>query len=116
MGIIEDYLNSLEGKSDLNPLEVAREMHELHNQEIGTRDAKITELTEANTEAQNKIIKRDEEITRQKARNYDLAMQIPADNRPEPTPENDGKPDGGSIKIADLFSDGVRARHFKRNN
>lgn len=117
MGIIDDYINSLEGQSSVDPLEVARKMHELHNQEIGTREAKISELT-ATVEAKDNDIKNAvTELTTQKARNFDLAMQLPGSpNANDNRPQEGEKPDGAQIRISDLFSPSVRARHFRTGN
>lgn len=46
--------------------------------QIATRDAKITELTEAITSRDELIAARDAEIIDWKAKNYDLTLQIPA--------------------------------------
>lgn len=100
MGVIDDYLNSLEGKESLDPLEVAREMHGLHNQEISTREAKIEELTGTIAERDTAIADSLSELTRQKAKNFDLAMQIPGGN---PVDASRHEPDNSGITIDDLF-------------
>lgn len=103
MSAVEDYLNSLEGQDNLDPLEVASKMHELHNQEIGTREAKIEELNGVVTEKDTAIIDVSNQLTQQKARNFDLAMQIPGTPVERPAQEENGV-DGGTITIDDLFA------------
>lgn len=101
MNGIEEYLASLEGKDDLNPVEVARTMHELHNQEVTTRDAKIAELESEKTTLSESLAGKDQEIVGWKAKNFDLAMQLPG--TPVETPSPDNGVDGSTITIADLF-------------
>lgn len=103
MGAIDDYLNSLEGKENLDPLEVARELHGLHNQEIGTREAKIEELNSTIAERDNAIAESFAELTRQKAKNFDLAMQIPGS---KPADSTKDEPDSSNVTIDDLFTKG----------
>lgn len=102
MGVIDDYLNGLEGEEELNPLEVARKMHELHNQEIGTREAKIGELKSTVAEKDSLVSERESEIERWKAKNFDLAMQIPGAVDPSHS-SGIADPGDGSFTIDDLF-------------
>lgn len=112
MGAVDDYINGLEGQESLDPLKIASELHALHNQEIGTREAKINELSGVITDKDTVISKGVTELERQKAKNFDLSMQIPGATASDAGANTDS-PTGGSIKIADLFSDDVRNRHFK---
>jgi hypothetical protein len=103
MGVFEDYISGLDGQENLDPVEVARNLHELHNSEIGTREAKIEELNGSIAERDGALSARDSEIQKWKAHNFDLAMQIPsAVEKPPVEPTNDN----GDITIDDLFVKG----------
>jgi hypothetical protein len=104
MSAVDDYLNSLEGQDNLNALEVASKMHELHTQEIGTREAKIEELNGVVSEKDTALSTRDQEITTWKAKNFDLAMQIPGATVPPTTGQSDSGVDGATITVDDLFA------------
>lgn len=103
MGVFEDYINELEGKENLDPLEVARKMHELHTEEIGTNHAKIEELASSVAERDAEIAKRDDEIKTWKAKNFDLANQIPGTSNAQ---NDDDSGDRSAITIDDLFQKG----------
>lgn len=110
----DDYINSLEGKTDVDPLAVVRDLRELHTQEIGTREAKISELDSFIAKRDETIADQANEITKQKSKNFDLAMQIPSVTDTQQQNQNnnsDEKPPGGAIKISDLFKPEVRKRH-----
>lgn len=108
----DEYINNLEGQSNIDPLEVVRDLRKLHTQEIGTREAKIEELNGSVAERDTTLSAKDDEIKKWKAKNFDLAMQIPdTKNIPGNQPVDDSKPDAGTIKIADLFKSNVRNRH-----
>lgn len=112
MSALDDYINGLEGKENLNPLEIARDIHGLATQEISTREAKIAELNGTVEAKVSDIQSRDAEIERWKAKNFDLAMQIPGAPAAETSRRSDGeKPSGDQIRIGDLFTQDVRNRH-----
>ena len=100
MSKFDDYINGLEGQENIDPLEVASKLHELHNEEIGTSTAKIEELNGTIAERDSVVAERDTEIQKWKAKNFDLAMQIPGQSSPrvenEPT-------DNSGISVDDLF-------------
>lgn len=104
MGILEEYINSLEGQENLDPLTVASKMHELSVQEISTREAKIAELNDSIAEKDGVIATREGEIRSQKAMNFDLAMQIPGTPADPQTGGQESSIDGGTITIDDLFA------------
>lgn len=110
---IEDYINSLEGKTELDPLSIARDLRELSTQEISTREAKITELSSTVAEKDTALAAKDSEITTWKAKNFDLAMQIPGQQQQEVERDENVKPNGANIQVSDLFNKGVRERHFR---
>lgn len=111
MGAFDEYISGLEGKDNIDPLELARELNTIHEQELEIREAKIETLNNSIAERDTKIGNLTSEVTRQKAINFDLVGQVPVEG--EPNNVNSGeKPDGGSIQISDLFNKSVRARHF----
>lgn len=104
MGVFDEYINSLEGQSELDIVEVTSKLHELHKQETEPLTAKISDLN-ANVESLNgTITDKDREIDGWKLKNYDLVMQLPAKPDEPKLGENpDGKHDPATITIDDLF-------------
>lgn len=111
MAEFDDYINSLEGQESIDPLVVASKLHELHTQELGTREAKIAELKDTVAAKDSDISARETALAKQKSMNFDLAMQIPGMTQQIPAADSDEKPTGANITIGDLFSDKVRKRH-----
>ena len=108
----DEYINNLEGRTDVDPLTVVKELRQIHDQELSTREAKIQELNGTVAERDGNINKLNTELTMQKARNFDLVSEIPNRNQEDNQPNNgDEKPDPASIKIADLFKPNIRSRH-----
>ncbi|HWT40081.1 MAG TPA: hypothetical protein VN081_02315 [Dongiaceae bacterium] len=104
MSKFSDYITALEGKEDLDPLKIAADLHSIYTDEIGTRDAKIADQDAAIAEKDTVVATKDEEITRWKARNYDLTMQIPSNQHPaDKTNENENEIDGATITPDNLF-------------
>ena len=101
MGVFDDYITSLEGRENIDPLEVASKLHELHSQELGTREAKIAEYESTVAEKDTALAEKDQEILTWKARNFDLASQIPGGNT-DPS-DNVSDEDPSSITVNDLF-------------
>jgi hypothetical protein len=91
MGKVEEYINSLEGKDNIDPAVIAQTLLELHNEEINTATAHIAELTTQNQDKDSTIAARDMEIQKQMAANWRLANQIPAD--PRAGQENNEQPE-----------------------
>lgn len=111
MSTFEEYINRLDGQENLDPSKIVADLLGLHTQEIGTREAKIQELNDGIAQRDTSISEREAEITRWKAKNFDLAMQVPT-NDPAPKRVEDGeKPDPSQIRIGDLFTSDVRKRH-----
>ena len=111
MGEIEDYINGLEGQENPDLQKVVSDLLGLHNKEMETREAKISSLNDEVAQGKNLIANRDVEITKWKAQNFDLAMQVSGDNSQKPRVE--GEPIAGdSIRISDLFTPEIRKRHF----
>lgn len=104
MGVVEDYINSLEGQENPDLTEVAKTLLELHNKEIGITNAKIQTMQ---TEIQSKdavIAEKDNKLTQQMAKNWELLNQIPADNMGGVSEiPNPDKPDPGRISFDDVL-------------
>lgn len=112
MGMFDEYITNLEGESTIDPLKVAGDLHGLYTQDIGTREAKIAELNAKIDADKQAMLAKDVEITRWKAKNFDLAMSIPSTTEPVTNQSEDGqKPTGANIRIKDLFDPNVRKRH-----
>lgn len=109
----DDYINKLEGQTEVDPLTIVRDLRGIHTQELSTREAKIQELNGAIAEKDSAITEGEKELLRQKARNFDLISDIPNPNDVKNANKVDepGKPDAATIKIADLFKPNVRNRH-----
>ncbi len=101
MGIVDDYISGLEGKENPDLTTVVSDLLKLHNEEVGTRESKINEITATLSERDSEIAARDSEIQKWKAANFDLAMQIPGNqNAAEEEPT---ELDGSNITPDDLF-------------
>lgn len=103
MGIFDEYINSLEGKEEIDPLEIVNDLHNLHKQEIDTREAKIGQMNSAIQAAEAEKARLAQELDRQKAKNYDLAQELPG---AIPGTRQDNLPDPGRTTIDDLFKKG----------
>jgi hypothetical protein len=104
MPTFEEYINSLEGQTDVDPLRIARDLNAIYNDEIGIRDAKITELTGTITERDGALTVAADDLRAQKAKNFDLAMQIPSGtNLPTDTSVGESEVDPSTVTIDDLF-------------
>ena len=105
MSKFSEYIDSLEGRDDLDPLKIAQDLHDLYTQDVTTRDAKIEELTGAIAERDSAIQAAADEVTNWKARNFDLALQIPSNpvNNGSVLDEDDSAVDPLTVTIDDLF-------------
>jgi hypothetical protein len=106
MSGFSDYIDSLEGKEDLDPLKIAHDLHTLYTDDVTTRDAKIEELNGTIAERDSAIVAANADVTAQKAKNFDLAMQIPGTTVNTGSvldPETDPEIDPATISIDDLF-------------
>lgn len=72
MSDFDEYINSLDGKENVDPLEVTRKLSELHKHELGIHEAKVNTLETEIKTRDERISTLDSELVRQKARNYDL--------------------------------------------
>lgn len=100
MSKFDDYISTLDGQDNLDPLVIVSKLSELHNEEIGTYVAKI-DTQKGEIETQIEAFERvNNELTKQKADNLDLVMaqQIgTGDNK------NTGAEIVGPTTIDDLF-------------
>jgi hypothetical protein len=105
MSKFSEYIDSLEGQDELDPLKIAHDLHDLYTQDVTTRDAKITELTSIVADRDNAIQAAADEVTNWKARNFDLALQIPSNpvNNGSVLDETDSEIDPATLSIDDLF-------------
>ena len=110
MGVFDDYINGLDGKDDLDPAEIVKNLSELHNTEMSdfrTKEydpvvAKVNQLNETVQTKDQEIVNAQKEIDAQKARNFDLATQIPGFQGNVPDPGNN-EITGATITPDDLF-------------
>jgi hypothetical protein len=107
MGVYDDYVNGLEGKSDLDVLAVVKDLTKLHNEEISTWDAKVQTQNSLIAERDTALADKENEVVKYKAMNLDLTMQIPGDaqKRTEDAPKEDS-PEARALTITpdDLFA------------
>lgn len=110
MGKVDDFINGLEGKTDLDPTEIAKTLYQLHKEEIEPVSAKVSQLENSLSEKDQEIANAQSEISKQKAMNYDLTMQLPGQElEDDSTAEH--KSGNPNVTIADLFSENVRKRN-----
>lgn len=112
MSKFDEYISGLEGRTDIDPLEVARDLLGLHNAEISTREAKINQQSGYIAERDETIKNRETDIANLKASNYDLTLMIPAavndTNVETPTGADDRGIDSATITLDDLFESPIR--------
>jgi hypothetical protein len=90
MGKLEDYVSSLEGKDNLDPVVIASTLLELHKTEMGIATSKIASLDSVISEREATIIAKNSELTATKAENWDLVNRVPVQNdNNTPNPAND---------------------------
>jgi hypothetical protein len=111
MGVFSDYLNSLDGKADLNIDDVVKDLTRLHETEIGgvnellsSANAKIETQSTELAESITKLSEAQAETSRVKTANYDLIMSQGINNGNEPNPDEDRVIDGSTITPDDLFA------------
>lgn len=107
MGAYEDYLNSLEGKEGLVLDDVIKELTKHHSDDVGSLTAMISEKDSAIAERDTTIAGNTEEITRWKAKNADLYMQLPGEHQPNSNvPPEKEELTLENVTIDDLFQKG----------
>jgi hypothetical protein len=106
MGKVSDYISSLEGKENIDPVVIASTLLELHNEEMGFAESKIASLETSNQGITSEIAERDQKITELKAKNWDLANRVPSENGNDLTPKNsDEDKDATEITFDDFFKE-----------
>lgn len=103
MGAFDDYITSLDGKNDLDVVDVVKNLAELHKAEIDPVVSKVTSLEETLTAKDQEIVDAQKEITKQKAHNFDLDVQLNA-TKIDKTPDNESEITGATITPDDLFA------------
>lgn len=104
MSKFDDYINALEGAENLDPLKIAKDLHSIYNEETGIREAKITELMGTVAERDSALTVAASDLQVQKAKNFDLAMQIPAGANTSNSQQSDQDADNAAeITVDDLF-------------
>ena len=119
MSKVNDYINSLEGQTDLDPIKIAKDLSELHKSEYEPVVAKVEQLTSTITAKDQQIADAQREISEQKALNFDLTMQLPGQDQGDNKPENASSKESGDPRItgADLFNENVPKHNtFLRRN
>lgn len=99
MGKIDDLLASFAPDSaDFNVDDFRNSLLAAHNEDLSVRDSKI------NAEIESRV-KAEEEVTRWKAKNWDLLQQIPADPKAVTTPgqSNGTENDETNVPVESLF-------------
>lgn len=104
MGKFDEYITSLDGKDDLNVIEVVAELAKLHNDELSFTNSKVEQLNSQLAEKDTAIAAKDSEISKVKAANWDLVNQIPSESSDENPEQNDGDTiDQKRITLDDAF-------------
>ena len=106
MGKVSDYISSLDGKENIDPVVIASTLLELHNEEMGLAESKIAKLTTDFDSTTPEIAVRDQKITELKAKNWDLANRVPSESTSDPKPKNDSDDkDASEITFDDFFKE-----------
>lgn len=104
MGKVSDYISSLEGKKDIDPIVIASTMLELHNEEMGIAEGKIAKMETDIQGLTSTDAEKDQKITELKAKNWDLVNRVPADNTSDRAKEsNDSDKDASEITFDDFY-------------
>jgi len=88
MGKVSDYISSLDGKENIDPLVIASTLLELHNEEMGVAEGKIAKLETDLQDGTVAIAEKDNNIRDLKAKNWDLANRVPAESASDQKPKD----------------------------
>lgn len=102
MSKFNDYINSLEGKTDLVVVDVVAELNKLHAEESESAVAKVGELDTTIAAKDQEIADAKAEISKQKALNFDLSVQLTANANNNPSGKL-SEITGSNITPDDLF-------------
>lgn len=106
MGKVSDYISSLDGKENIDPLVIASTLLELHNEEMGIAESKIAKLETDYQSTTSEIAERDQKITELKAKNWDLVNRVPAENASDPKPKDSSEDkDASEITFNDFLKE-----------
>lgn len=86
----EELVSTLQ--SEDKPESIYDDIRSFHNNFVSASDAKMAELNAAIGEKDNMIGEKDKAIAALKARNYDLLIAKPMDDKPNATTSNDESP------------------------
>jgi hypothetical protein len=106
MGKVSDYISSLDGKENIDPLVIASTLLELHNEEMESANGKIAKLETDFTSTTSEIAARDQKITELKAKNWDLANRVPTESASDPKPKDSlEEKDASELTFDDFFEE-----------
>ena len=104
MGKVSDYISSLDGKENIDPLVIASTLLELHNEEMGFAESKIASLETNNQSVTSEIAERDRKITELKAKNWDLVNRIPTNDGDKKSEDKDlADKDASEVTFDDFY-------------
>lgn len=106
MGKVSDYISSLDGKENIDPLVIASTLLELHNEEMGIAEGKIAKLETDYQSTTSEIAERDRKITELKAKNWDLANRVPTESASDQNPKDPSEDkDASEITFNDFLEE-----------
>ena len=88
MGKVSDYISSLDGKENIDPLVIASTLLELHNEEMGIAEGKIANIELERDAFKSEVDESNQKITQLKAKNWDLANRVPAESASDQKPKD----------------------------
>lgn len=100
----DDYISKLEGQSEINPLIVTRDLHQIYEHDVTTRDAKIAAQNDLIAARDQELISAQAEISKWKTMNFDLTLQLPVNHGNAPRPSEDETKPPGMTTLDDLFA------------
>lgn len=105
MGKVSDYISSLDGKENIDPIVIASTLLELHNEEMGIAEGKIAALETEKNEIVSKVAEKDQAITQLKAKNWDLVNRIPATDGKESEAKDNPLAEPSDADFDDFFEE-----------
>lgn len=103
MGAFDDYVNDLDGKSDLDIVDVVKNLSNLHKQELSPVEAKIETLNATILAKDDELKSANDAVTKAKAEYYDISMQVPGATSSESSTTDEDELRGSTITTNDLF-------------
>jgi hypothetical protein len=106
MGKLEEYISSLEGKENIDPVVIASTLLELHNEEMDTAANKIASVELERDAFKSEVGESNQTITQLKAKNWDLANRVPAENASDQKPKDSlEEKDASELTFDDFFEE-----------